>query len=128
MLLLVVTIISCKVTWVPSADDQIKAQVTQGMRTTDSVYDVMIVSSDKTYSSHTAGYDLIAQDIDNLYHLEEARNSTIASQVKILQTHFIYYRSQHQTKGTLNKGQLETYKNDLDAFWKPIINSENFLK
>lgn len=123
-ILLLLLLPACKVAFVPTRNDIIIAQVMQGQRTTDSIYDVMI-TGDKTYNPEL--YDMIQGEITALSTEESGRNKIIASQVAKLQSHFNYYRGQHQVK-SLNAAELTTYKNDLDAFWQPILNSEKTLK
>ena len=121
-------ITSCKVAFVPQRDQSVLGQISAGQHTTDSVYDAMLSSNDKTYQSFENGYAMIAVDIAFLQTTESLRNKTIASQVDILQKHFTFYMNQHKTKGSLTNAEISTYKNDLDAYWQPIYASENFLK
>jgi hypothetical protein len=119
---------SCKVSFVPQRNEAVLTQISQGQQTTDSVYNSMLSSSDKTFQSYAAGYILIASKIADLKAVEVSRNKTISSQVDILMQKFNYYAEQHESKGTLSNAEITTYKNDLDALWQPIYNSENFLK
>jgi hypothetical protein len=119
---------SCKVSLVPQRNEAILTQISQGQQTTDSVYNAMLNSSDKSFQSYASGYILIASKIADLKAVEVSRNKTISSQVDILMQKFNYYAEQHESRGTLSNAEITTYKNDLDALWQPIYNSENFLK
>jgi hypothetical protein len=121
-------ITSCKVSLVPQRNEAILTQISQGQQTTDSVYDAMLNSSDKSFQSYASGYILVASKIADLKVVEMSRNKTISSQVDILMQKFNDYAQSHEDKGSLNNAEITTYKNDLDALWQPIYNSENFLK
>jgi len=126
-----ITFSSCRVTLPPPAKS-----ASQIVNTLDiqagiiSLYDVMIASPDKRYTTFESDYASLGSKIDTLvsFNLMRPHGSNILQQTILLQTYFYKYAGNHKTSGTISKGDLRSYKEYLKSFTKPILVSELSLK
>lgn len=123
-------ITSCATIKPPAKNDAIKEQTAQGANLTDSIYQVMIDASDKSYTANQANYLLLENAVNNLLVINTGRPNAenIVTQINILREHLLKYETIHHDKGTLNSSELYIFKEYLKAFWSPILRSEGYLK
>ncbi len=128
--LLIALIVSCKVQFVPSADAAIKAAVVASAQHTDALYLQMINAEDKEFTTYAADYAAVESEINAIAIQDGVRKggSVVSQQVALLQKNFLQYKSHHREVGTLNSGQLQTYRGLLAGLWLPIIKVESYYK
>ncbi len=128
--LLVALVVSCKVQFVPSADAAIKAAVIASAQHTDALYLQMINAEDKEFSTYAAEYATVESEINTIALQDGIRKggSIVSQQVDLLRKNFIDYREKHKARGSLNAGQLQTYRGLLAGLWLPIIKVESNYK
>lgn len=129
-LLIATSLIGCKVSFVPAASAEIKAQVENTAKMTDALYLGIEAASDKSYAGHAIKYAEINAEINSLVLKNTYRLKAVNFQnmINTVQVQFLQYESNHKTKGVLSAGEAKAYKNDMAGFWLPLIKSENLLK
>lgn len=97
---------------------------------TDVLYSRMITSSDKSYSTYAADYKTIETEVDSLIaaNVTRPKAGLILSQAQTFQTLFLRYEADHKARGTLNNGELASYRIYLRSAVRPWLVSENSLK
>jgi hypothetical protein len=128
--ILLLALTSCKVSFVPSSSTAMKAQVTQGIKTTDSLFVAETANTDKSFATYQATYVQVQNTITSIQVQDSlrAKSGLILLQVARLQSHFNTVVNNHKIKGYLNNAEIETNKNIINALWLPILVSENSLK
>lgn len=130
VLFLIVAFTSCKVTLVPARSPEAITQVQQAAAATDSLYDAIISSHDKSYASYALGYDAINEQITQILILDSSRNNakrvlTIAHDIN---NRFLKYQSDHQRAGKLNNSQALSKKDYMHSLFSSLQNAENNFK
>lgn len=123
-------IFSCKVSWVPTRSEQAISQVKQAAQSTDSLYNVIITSSDKSYNTYAEGYQDINLQITQILLFDASRNNSkrIVEIATDIHNTFLEYQTKHKNSGTLNNSQLQTNKDYLHALFSALYNAENHFK
>jgi hypothetical protein len=121
---------SCKVTFVPAANIEMKTDVNTGAQKTDALYLKMIGSTDKTFASYSNDYAEVEASINSIVLRDSVRTKggNIFKSAQILRDHFKTYSTDHLLRGKLTTGELSAYMNYLRAFWRPLQVQENSLK
>lgn len=129
MILLCTGCAAGKFSFTPVYNAQIVQQVQAGMNQTDTLFAKMIVSQDKSYVTYAPDYLQIEAQINSIVLADSLR----AKAVKIkfiainLRTHFLQYEADHKNRSFLSAGEFKAYKNDLHAFWQPLLVAEQSL-
>jgi len=128
--LILCTVLSCKVQFVPSVDAVIKQEVIQAAQETDALYLQIINSNNKTFSTYAAQYATIESEINAITAQDAARlhGGVITTQMNLLHGVFTRCMTEHKTNNTLNNGQAEVLRNSMAGAWKPVIDAENHYK
>lgn len=118
-------VFSCVVT-APAYDPVVVSEVGSASNMTNDLYDKIINSSDKSYSTYANDYETVALAINHILILDSARerNKIILKIANDIKNRFATYRAEHEQAGTRNNTQLETYKNGMHALWSALYNSE----
>lgn len=116
--------------FVPVSSPTVIGQVINGAKYTDSFYLAVEVDPDKTFNSHKGGYVWILSTINSIQLQDSIRpkSGVLLLEVGRLKKNFQTFMATHQNKGALNKGELETYHNILNALWAPILITEKNYK
>lgn len=128
--LLFITAISCKVSFVPAASAEIKAQVENTAKMTDALYLGIEAAPDKSYAGHAIKYAEINAEINSLvlkntYRLKAVNFQNMIGTVKEM---FLKYEGEHKAKGSITAGEAKVYNSYMAGFWQPLLESENLLK
>jgi hypothetical protein len=127
-LIMALSIVSCKVAFVPKSSAEAIANVHQLQTDVASLYDGYISASDKSFDE--SRYADVGSEIDNLVLLENTRDKAknIIRQAVLIQNTFAQYRGEHKAKGVVNDHQFRIYKKYLQSLIKPLEVSELSLK
>lgn len=92
----------------------------------DALFDRIIQSPDKNYTSYTTDYQTIDVEIAALQEIDHARakNKIIVKILTDIQNRFDTYESEHKGAGNINDAQARSYKYGMDVLWKELYNTE----
>lgn len=126
----VVAFTSCKVSLVPSRSPEAIAAVQQASASTDNLYNDIIGSSDKTYSTYADNYQVVNQQIEQILVLDSARNKAkvILIIANDIQKRFAKYEAEHKDAGSINNSEAQTYKDYMHALFSSLLNAESNFK
>jgi len=129
-ILLSATLFSCMIHLVPAKSPIALVSTQNIQKDIGSLYDRIMVSSDKTWNTYALDYTAIDVEIDSLISYDKTRSnvSNIVHQVILLQSAFTEYEGEHKAKGRIATSEAKVYKSYLNSFIKPILISENSLK
>ena len=130
MLIISVTVFSCRVTLAPARDASLIVNVLDIQNSTNTLYSSIISSQNKSFSFYESDYLAIDSKIDSLVSVNKDRKyaQNIYKQAVILQTYFDKYTADHKNRGTLKTSEARVYKDYLQSFIKTILVSELSLK
>ena len=134
--LLIISIISisaCKVTFVPNNDAAIEQQITDAAKENDKLYlELLAASKDKrSYQDYEKEYVQIEVEINSINLKNEARknNKEMLDIITKLHQHFTKYRNEHKERANnlFTDAMIMDYENDMAAFWKALYFAEKNL-
>lgn len=125
-----IMISSCKVTWAPKYDSDMVARVDAAHATTDSLYNAVMVNSDKSYNTYALAYGEIQTELQDIRDLDTARvkSAKIVSVVDYIIDRLTLYQSYHSDAGNLNNSQARVFEDYMDVLFKALHNLESNLK
>lgn len=93
---------------------------------TVALYNKIIQSQDKNYTSYSDDYLIINAEVDILSLLNESRKNADVSKKIIgdIKARFNTYEGEHKAKGVINASEAQVYKNGMEALWKILYNTE----
>lgn len=129
LLILAVTLFSCKVTWIATKSPTMIATVIDIQNNVQSLFDG-IALGDKGYEAHAIEYAAIRDKINTIVRANEERShaANILRQSVLLQRKFIAYGKEHEAAGTITAGDAKTYKIYIESLITPLLKSELSLK
>jgi hypothetical protein len=127
------SLLSCKVTFVPEYSATLEQQITNGAKMNDKLYLDLLKAepNDRNYNSYKGRYTEIEAEINSIELENEARNNNnhFLAIIKELKTHFKDYEKEHKEKPTpLTDGEIKGYQAYIKAFWKPLLLAERGIK
>lgn len=130
LLIISATVFSCRVTFAPAKDASMIVNVMDIQDKTNTLYDGIIASTDKSFDTYANEYTSLDRKIDSVVAMNKDRKNAgnIHKQASLLQTHFKRYAADHKNKGTLRDSEARVYRDYLQSFIKPILVSEFSLK
>lgn len=128
--LLFITAISCKVAFVPSADEEIKKQVERASIQTEALYLAIAAAENKTYTAYAINYAEINAEINSLVLKNTYRlhSESFQGMIANVQLYFTTYEDEHKAKGSITTEQANIYKRSMAGWWAPLLESEKILK
>lgn len=129
-LTLLMLLLSCNFKLMPAYNESTAQKVTVAFSGNMAIYDNAIKSPDKKFVTYQSDYDLIESQIHEIVSIEQARKNgkiPLGMANDVLER-FLKYEGQHKTLGALNNSQLQSYKDYMQAYWKPLYNFELNLK
>lgn len=132
LLVLLIGLAACstsKLSFAPAYDASVVQTAQAGMNYGDSLYSLIISSEDKHYTPYTLNYLQEKQYIDAVVLADSIRPKAekLRFIAQNLKSHFEKYEQYHKDKGVLTKGEAIGFKNDLHAFWQPLLVAEQSL-
>jgi hypothetical protein len=130
--LLVFSLLSCKVIWVPDYNAKLEDQITKSAKANDKLYIDMLDAAPgkRDYDLYKEKYNDIEADINAIQLANEARNNNASFIVinKNLKAAFQEAKKYHKENKTLSDGEIKSYQATLAGFWKPLFLAERGLK
>lgn len=131
-LLLLLLLLSCRVTLVPEYSAQLEDQIAKTAKATDKLYiDMLDVPlNNRTYDSFKDRYNEIESEINSIRLKNEARpkNADFLVINKNLKDAFEEAKKYHKENSTLSDGEARAYQATLAGFWRPLYAAEIALK
>ncbi|MGZ5219146.1 MAG: hypothetical protein ACXWC7_03675 [Chitinophagaceae bacterium] len=132
ILLLVLMLLSCRVTLVPEYSAQLEDQIAKTAKASDKLYiDMLDVPINKrTYDSFKDRYNEIESEINSIRLKNETRpkNADFLVINKNLKDAFEEAKKYHKENSTLSDGEAKAYQATLAGFWRPLYSAEIALK
>jgi hypothetical protein len=131
-LLLLILLLSCRVTLVPEYSAQLEDQIAKTAKATDKLFiDMLDVPlNNRTYDSFKDRYNEIESEINSIRLKNEARpkNADFLVINKNLKDAFEEAKKYHKENSTLSDGEARAYQATLAGFWRPLYAAEIALK
>ena len=132
LLLMVLSLFSCRVVLVPEYRSDLEDQIISGAKLNDKLY-IDLLQSDKQmrqFDLYKEQYATIAAEINSIQLKNEVRNNNANMLViiKNLNDAFTKYRDEHKRTNTISDGEIRIDQAYIKAFWKPLLVAETALK
>lgn len=126
----ILLLFSCNFKLAPAYNEDAAKKVTIAFSGNMALYDKAIASSNKSYAAYQVDYDLIEVQINEIvtFNQTRKRGTFLLGMSNDILARFVKYENDHKTAGTLNNSQLTSYKDYMQALWKPLYNAEINLK
>jgi hypothetical protein len=132
LLIILFTLISCKVMWVPEYSAELDDQIANAAKSTDRLYIDMldVPASERTYHAFGDRYNAIEAEINSIQLKNEARpkNGDFLVIIKNLKNAFAEAKKYHKDHKILSDGEAIAYQATLSGYWKPLYVAEKALK
>jgi hypothetical protein len=132
LLISLLLLAACKVTFVPDYDAGIEQQITNAAKENDKLYlKLLNAALDKRdYKDYEQEYIEIEADINSIELRNEARRKSgdMLNIIRLVHKHFTEYKEEHKNAAKpLSDAQIIDYQNDMKALWKPLLLAEQGL-
>lgn len=130
LLIVVIPIAACRVTFVPASSANMIGQVTLAAKTTDSLYLAIQFNNDKGFITYKPVYVQLQSTINSIRLQDSIRpkSAILLMEIDRMKKTFINLMYTHQAKGSINNAEAEIYRNIMSGLWAPILVTENSYK
>lgn len=120
------------VTLVPSYNADIEKEIILTQKLNEKMYlDLLSLPEEqRKFKDFEKKYLEIESNINSIDFQTKTRekNKDFVAMISVLKKKFTEYKEYHKSKEILNKGEIETYIDNINAFYLPILLAENVLK